>query len=152
MKLTKTELNKLLVEERKKSRDKQKSSEFMRRTYSIFSGQKIRAKEDFNIVLSYTVEDLREWLKPFVDTICKCGKKLTMKQIAVDHVYPVSRGGEWTIANLAAICKSCNLRKGKMLPDEFVLLEAFVEKTLSAESRADFWARLATGGKFHNGK
>lgn len=150
--MNKTEIKKLLVEERKKARLKQKNSAFVSKSRNVYVGQKKRALEDFKTTLSYSIEDFRAWLEPYIDEICKCGKKMTVNQIAVDHAFPVSRGGEWSIANLSAICRSCNYRKGKMLPDEFAKLEDFVEKNLSPESKADLWRRLVSGGKMTFGK
>lgn len=38
-----------------------------------------------------------------------CGK--TEGAFHIDHVYPVSKGGETTFENLVVACKGCNLRK-----------------------------------------
>lgn len=152
MQIKKAELEKLLVEERKKMRDKQKQSDFMSKSRNTYNGQKARALEDFKVELPYSLDEFREWLRPFVDTTCSCGKKITIKQMAVDHHYPVSRGGSWALDNLSVLCRSCNFRKGKLLPDEYSKLVEFANTYLSPESRADLWQRLATGGKFHNGE
>ncbi len=32
--------------------------------------------------------------------------------ITVDHIVPLSKGGEWSLENLATACKPCNLKKG----------------------------------------
>jgi 5-methylcytosine-specific restriction protein A len=150
--MNKTELNRLLVEERKKERAKQKNSEFMRRSLSIYNGQKKRAVEDFKITVPYLLEEFREWLKPFMDKQCGCGKKLTIKQISIDHMTPVARGGSWELSNLEVLCKSCNFRKGILLKTEFVAFEKWVNENLSPESAADVWRRLVSGGKMTFGK
>ena len=41
----------------------------------------------------------------------KCGEPLG-SDWEIDHVKPYSLGGETTIQNAAALCKSCNRRKG----------------------------------------
>jgi len=38
--------------------------------------------------------------------------------LTVDHIMPISRGGEETWENLVAACVKCNNRKGDRVPDE----------------------------------
>ncbi|CAD5319332.1 unnamed protein product [Arabidopsis thaliana] len=40
------------------------------------------------------------------------------ENLTIDHVMPVSRGGEWTWQNLVAACSRCNSRKGQKTADE----------------------------------
>lgn len=40
-----------------------------------------------------------------------CGRKISGKHIHIDHVIPVSKGGHFTIDNLAASCPPCNHSK-----------------------------------------
>jgi 5-methylcytosine-specific restriction endonuclease McrA len=47
-----------------------------------------------------------------------CGKALTRKQITLDHVIPLARGGTHTADNLRVACRSCNCRKGTKLLSE----------------------------------
>ena len=42
-----------------------------------------------------------------------CGKKAPDVQLHVDHIVPVSSGGENDLDNLAAACAECNMGKGK---------------------------------------
>lgn len=48
-----------------------------------------------------------------------CGVKLGLKEIHVDHIDPLSRGGEDVIYNLALACKSCNRGKWDLTLKEF---------------------------------
>ncbi len=41
--------------------------------------------------------------------------------LTVDHVMPISRGGEDTWENLAAACVECNNRKGDRTPEEAMM-------------------------------
>lgn len=41
-----------------------------------------------------------------------CGSR---RSLAVDHIYPESRGGATTLDNLQTLCKRCNSRKGAKL-------------------------------------
>lgn len=51
--------------------------------------------------------------------ICQyCSAKLTNKNISLDHVIPISKGGKNTFENLVTSCKKCNHRKGPKLMDE----------------------------------
>jgi len=47
-----------------------------------------------------------------------CGKVFAQRDLNLDHVVPLSRGGrsEWT--NVVTACVPCNSRKGNRLPDE----------------------------------
>jgi len=44
-----------------------------------------------------------------------CGSK---KELTIDHVIPVSRGGKSNFENCVTACKSCNTKKGGRLPSE----------------------------------
>lgn len=45
--------------------------------------------------------------------LCKyCGKQLTRFTATLDHVQPVSKGGDNSIANLVTACLHCNSRRG----------------------------------------
>jgi len=48
-----------------------------------------------------------------------CGRRMSNRQLAIDHKWPVSRNGgnEWT--NLQLLCTACNLRKGIQTDEEF---------------------------------
>ena len=40
-----------------------------------------------------------------------CGKKYSAKELTMDHVVPVARGGKSTKGNCVAACKKCNAEK-----------------------------------------
>ncbi|KFK40878.1 hypothetical protein AALP_AA2G054000 [Arabis alpina] len=40
------------------------------------------------------------------------------ENLTIDHVIPISRGGEWTWQNLVAACSRCNSRKGQKTVEE----------------------------------
>ncbi len=122
MEITKAEINKLLVEERKKSRLKQKQSKFMSRTLSIYNGQKKRYNEKNNGGLPYTLEQLRELVSEAIGKPCiYSGEKLTVNNLAVDHATPVAAGGNWEIGNLQVISQKSNFRKGQLTAEEYFL-------------------------------
>ncbi len=51
---------------------------------------------------------------------CYCGR--TGVSLTVDHYMPQERGGETTRQNLKTSCRSCNKRKGNMLPQNWEAL------------------------------
>ncbi len=53
--------------------------------------------------------------------ICQiCRQPVTEKASVQDHIYPLSRGGEHTRANIQLACRSCNSHKRDKLPEELV--------------------------------
>ena len=48
-----------------------------------------------------------------------CGKKLDFKRFTIDHVRPLSMGGEDDIGNMLPACRRCNEEKRDMPLDEF---------------------------------
>ena len=40
-----------------------------------------------------------------------CGKNGSVKELTIDHVIPISRGGKNTWENVVTACKTCNLQK-----------------------------------------
>lgn len=45
----------------------------------------------------------------------KCGKELDMRNMTVDHIIPLSKGGTNKEYNLIAMCKKCNKEKGSLV-------------------------------------
>ncbi len=48
-----------------------------------------------------------------------CKGKVTHKDITMDHLVPLARGGRSTKDNLVPSCKKCNSKKKSMLPLEW---------------------------------
>ena len=47
-----------------------------------------------------------------------CGRRFPTNELSLDHVVPVSRGGETSWENLVCSCTECNKRKGGRTPQE----------------------------------
>lgn len=53
------------------------------------------------------------------DFTCQyCARKFTERQLTLDHVMPVVRGGRKNWENIVTACMPCNQRKGDRTPDE----------------------------------
>lgn len=60
------------------------------------------------------------WKRKRSDGICYyCGKKFPPRDLTMDHVIPVVRGGKSVKENLVPCCKECNNHKKYMLPVEW---------------------------------
>ncbi|MDY0267919.1 HNH endonuclease [Trichloromonas sp.] len=62
----------------------------------------------------------RWWKNRIAGGICHyCGMKVAPKDLTLDHLVPVSRGGKSTKSNCVPACKSCNNQKKNLLPMEW---------------------------------
>ena len=57
--------------------------------------------------------------KTSAGTCWYCGQKVGFKNLTMDHVIPLSRGGRSTKDNLVPCCKECNIKKKSSLPVEW---------------------------------
>jgi 5-methylcytosine-specific restriction endonuclease McrA len=48
-----------------------------------------------------------------------CGRNFAPKELTMDHIVPLSRGGKSTKGNVVPCCKACNTRKKMKLPMEW---------------------------------
>ncbi|CAG37606.1 HNH endonuclease [Desulfotalea psychrophila] len=72
--------------------------------------------------------DLRKtrwWQQKTSSGLCYyCSKKVLYKDVTMDHLVPLARGGRSSKDNLVPCCKDCNNKKKNMLPLEW---EAYQE-------------------------
>jgi len=66
---------------------------------------------------------IRVWAKPVTPgrttSRCQyCGHKFQTRDLNLDHVTPLSRGGKSTWENVVCCCIGCNSRKGGHRPEE----------------------------------
>jgi 5-methylcytosine-specific restriction protein A len=62
----------------------------------------------------------RWWQRKTASGLCHyCGKKMVFKEITMDHLVPLTRGGKSSKDNLVPSCKDCNNKKKNMLPLEW---------------------------------
>jgi len=57
--------------------------------------------------------------KTSTGTCWYCGQKVGFKNLTMDHVIPLARGGRSTKDNLVPCCKECNIKKKSSLPVEW---------------------------------
>ena len=48
-----------------------------------------------------------------------CGKNFPPKELTMDHLVPIARGGKSTKGNIVPSCKECNNKKKYLLPTEW---------------------------------
>ena len=150
VKMTKAEISKLLTEERAKMRSKQRQSAFMRRTLSIYNGQRKRAAES-GASIPYTLEEFRGAATEALNhgNCCYCQCNLTLGKLTPDHKTSIAQGGGWGLDNIDWCCQSCNWQKGSMSAKEFRALLRFLGGIyISEASAADVKRRLSIGGKW----
>jgi len=57
--------------------------------------------------------------KTSTGTCWYCGEQVGFKNLTMDHVIPLARGGRSTKDNLVPCCKECNNKKKNSLPVEW---------------------------------
>ena len=60
------------------------------------------------------------WKRKLAKGICYyCGRAFLSKELTMDHIVPVARGGKSTKGNIVTACKECNNAKKQLLPMEW---------------------------------
>ncbi len=60
------------------------------------------------------------WKRKRGEGVCFfCGEKFSAKELTMDHIVPIIRGGKSTKGNVVPACKECNNKKKNMLPIEW---------------------------------
>lgn len=77
----------------------------------------------------HRARELREtqwWKRRLAKGRCHyCGRPASPKELTMDHVVPISRGGKSSKANVVPCCKECNNAKKQLLPIEW---EAYLKE------------------------
>jgi len=86
------------------------------------------------------LRDSQWWKRRLAKGVCHyCGGKVAPRELTMDHVVPLSRGGKTTKGNVVACCKGCNTAKKQLLPmeweDYLQRVRAKATKDSSLESR-----------------
>lgn len=65
------------------------------------------------------------WLDQLNRGICHyCEKKFSPRELTMDHIVPIARGGESNKGNLAPSCRACNQAKRLDTPVDEILRQA----------------------------
>ena len=60
------------------------------------------------------------WKRRVAKGICYyCGRPTPPKDLTMDHIVPIARGGKSTKSNVVPCCKECNTAKEQLLPMEW---------------------------------
>jgi 5-methylcytosine-specific restriction endonuclease McrA len=60
------------------------------------------------------------WKRRLAKGICHyCGRPFPAKELTMDHIVPVARGGKSAKGNIVTACKECNNAKKQLLPMEW---------------------------------
>ena len=60
------------------------------------------------------------WKRRVAKGICYyCGRPTPPKELTMDHIVPIARGGKSTKSNVVPCCKQCNSAKKQLLPMEW---------------------------------
>lgn len=74
------------------------------------------------------------WKRKLAKGVCYyCGQIKTPKELTMDHIVPISRGGKSTKGNVVSACKACNTAKKQLLPMEW---EQYLAEAGSARTGA----------------
>jgi len=70
------------------------------------------------------------WKRRCAKGVCfYCGRPTPARQLTMDHIVPLARGGRSTKGNCVPACKACNNRKKSLLPMEW---DAYLERLKKA--------------------
>jgi 5-methylcytosine-specific restriction endonuclease McrA len=60
------------------------------------------------------------WKRKRAEGVCYfCGNKVPPKELTMEHVVPIIRGGTTSKGNIVPACKECNSKKKYLLPIEW---------------------------------
>lgn len=64
------------------------------------------------------------WQRRVQKGLCAyCGSQTPPRELTMDHVVPVARGGRSSKGNVVPACKACNTRKKLLTPAEQLLMK-----------------------------
>jgi len=91
-----------------------------------FKNNNVKKKSETSIIKiekqkARKIRNSQWWKNRRAQNICfYCEKYFPAKQLTMDHVLPLAKGGLSIKSNLVPCCKSCNTIKKNMLPTEWI--------------------------------
>ena len=120
----------------------------MKKTSTLRSSLKRRSKE-YEVEFNVTLSEIRNLTLSCYGEPCRyCGRKMDVRNMVCDHVYPLSMGGKSVIPNLQMICASCNTKKGPLTHKMYSDLLKFL-KSKPHELNEYVLRKLAKGDVFN---
>ncbi len=119
----------------------------LRKISTLKSSLKRRSIENEVVFKIELIELKKMFLDVYGNKCTYCDKILTFRNIACDHIIPLSKGGDSVVKNLQLICKTCNTRKGPLDEHDFKLLIDLVLE-LPEEMSQYVMRKLAKGGRY----
>ena len=100
-----------------------------------------------------TLADFRKWLSGVIGAAgwvaCPyCRERLTIAEVSLDHILPISQGGDNSAENLQVVCRACNKCRSAMPAAAFAEFCAFLDGLdvkYRASIRANVFRYLALG-------
>ncbi|MFL5812033.1 MAG: HNH endonuclease [Bdellovibrionia bacterium] len=78
------------------------------------------------------------WKQKLAAGICHyCGKKFSAKDLTMDHVVPIARGGTSTQGNVVPACKNCNQDKKLSTPVDQIFEQLAQERAARPSDSGD---------------
>ncbi|MBW2367212.1 MAG: HNH endonuclease [Deltaproteobacteria bacterium] len=75
------------------------------------------------------LRDTQWWKRKLAKGLCHyCNAAILPKELTMDHIVPLSRGGRSTKGNVVACCKDCNNKKKHLLPMEWEVYLESIQK------------------------
>mgnify|MGYP003134164503 FL=1 len=94
----------------------------MKKSSTLRTTLKRRSKE-YEVEFKISLTEVRELLHKSYGRKCRyCNTILVVSNMACDHIFPLSLGGNSTPKNLQMICMRCNTRKGPLTDKDFTKL------------------------------
>lgn len=107
-----------------------------------------KRSQDCGVKFDISLDEIKTLFLEAYGTECPyCGRELTFRSIACDHIIPLKKQGPSIKANLQLICKSCNTRKGPLDEKDFKKVMNWVNKQ-TLEVREYLTRKLAKGGRY----
>ena len=63
----------------------------------------------------FSLEEKQKILTKTKSKCAHCGKKLTVKSMTIEHIYPISKGGDNSEYNILPLCEACNKHKSNFI-------------------------------------
>ena len=119
----------------------------MKKTSTLRSSLKRRSKE-YEVEFNVTLSEIRNLTLSQYGKSCRyCRRKMDVRNMVCDHIYPVSMGGASILSNLQMICNSCNTKKGPLTHKMYRGLLVYLED--KAELQEYVLRKLAKGDVFN---